>query len=408
MLGFTLLAKAYLRGRSARIAVLLFALSPSLVTHSAEIKQYQTDVFGAVAILLLACWVGRERDRYSAVGLWAGFGALWIWFSHPVVFVMAGAWVQVTVGAIRRRNKHLLLRVFGVGLVWGAEFLLSYFLFLRPLTRNSYLLDYWNSGFPTGHLLQANLLWLMRTLLKSLDDPAGFSAHQISVAPLALALVILGVSVAWKRYRQVLWSFVTPVVLVLFAATLREYPFEGRLILFLMPILIVLLTLGLEEIYGLRGYLRVAGVALSTAVLAVPVTSCVVSVCRRPARESAGIRPAFEYMMGHSSDAGVSAYSQEYSVEYYAYRSRVKPGDFIRRPITAAYGDSPTLEIGRRWYVFLKVAPEAQEALLRKLDQQGTCCHRFRFGDVEGFLYERQEEGAYLKQGAVTCHDPPD
>jgi len=376
---FTILAKKLLHGYPAAIAVLVFALSPYIVNYAAEAKQYESDVFGAVTVLLLGWWSIRHESRFLPLVAWGLFGAVWIWFSHPVVFVLAGTWIQAIIFAVGRENRRLAVAAFAVECIWLVSFGIAYLHLLKPLTTNDYLLDYWKNGFPTSQ----PLLWPFRALLWAFDNPGGFQLSWLSASPLALVLLLAGIVAAWKRHRSIYWSLVTPFLFVLFAATVRKYPFQGRLILFLVPLMMLAFGFGLEEIARLRQGWRMALFLVFGTTLAFPLVG-IVKVVRSSQRPSAGIRPAIQYVASHRSDSGVIIYGEDHTIEYYLYRSKLRVS---QKPILAAYSDPPAPDNGGRWYMFVDVAPEAVDSLVAKLNRQGVIAERLTFGAIQVLRY---------------------
>jgi hypothetical protein len=375
------LAKEVLQGYPAVIAVLVFALSPYIVNYAAEAKQYESDVFGAVTVLLLSWWTMRNESRLLPLATLALFGAVWIWFSHPVVFILAGAWIQVIIFSIGRENRRLMVGAFIAECIWLISFGVSYLGFVKSLTTNDYLLDYWKHGFPTSQ----PLLWPFRTSLWALDNPGGFQLSRLSASPLALILLLTGIVAIWKRHRSFYWCAITPFLFALFAATARKYPFQGRLILFLVPLMILTIGFGLEELARIGSRLRIPVLLASAAVLAFPVVG-IVKVVRSSQRPSTGIRPAIEYLTSHAANSGVTIYGEDYTIRYYLYRSRLKQESVSQKPIRAAWSDPPTSD-GSRWYMFVDVAPEAVESMVTRLGRQGVVVERLKFGAIQVFRY---------------------
>ena len=75
---------------SGYVALLLYAVGSRTAYYATEFKQYSTDAFIALLLLVLAmpCLSGEWRSRRFLA--WAAVAALSLWFSHPAVFVVAG------------------------------------------------------------------------------------------------------------------------------------------------------------------------------------------------------------------------------------------------------------------------------------------------------------------------------
>ena len=81
-------ARRYLSPRAVPIAVGLFALDDWLIYYAVEIKQYCSDTtLTLVALLLASAAAGLSRRRLLVL---AGFGAVGVWFSHPLAMVLGG------------------------------------------------------------------------------------------------------------------------------------------------------------------------------------------------------------------------------------------------------------------------------------------------------------------------------
>ena len=81
----------------------LFALSPTLIYYSPELKQYLMDVLATLVLLLFAqkC-LESKAQTHSIVALGIA-GSLVNWFSHSSVFVFAG--ILLTLGLAFALNR---------------------------------------------------------------------------------------------------------------------------------------------------------------------------------------------------------------------------------------------------------------------------------------------------------------
>ncbi|HEU4453141.1 MAG TPA: glycosyltransferase family 39 protein, partial [Longimicrobium sp.] len=87
------------------LAVAVFALAPYLVYYSSEIKQYALDATLTLAVLGLAWDAARSPSPKRAALLLGAAGAAAVWFSQPVVFVLAGTTLAVGLHALRRGDR---------------------------------------------------------------------------------------------------------------------------------------------------------------------------------------------------------------------------------------------------------------------------------------------------------------
>ena len=101
---FYQLANKVLVARAVPVAVGLFAISPSLVYYSSEVKQYSGDTAIAILLYWLTVEGSKSEWKFWRSALAAVAGAIAIWFSHSSVFVLAGVGTTIAVALWRRRD----------------------------------------------------------------------------------------------------------------------------------------------------------------------------------------------------------------------------------------------------------------------------------------------------------------
>jgi hypothetical protein len=205
---FAPLARRVLRPWTALLATAIFGLLPLLISWTASVKQYSTDVAVSIAVLLAALRVldpgRRTRDLYAA----AAAGILAPWFSHPAAFTVAGCGVALLGVSMRDRDRRALGPIGAIVLFWavsaGGAVALARSL-LTDSTRE-YMARFWEPALPDWD---------------------------------TLAFVVVGVVLLVRRGPRRGAVLVAPVAVTLAAAALHAYPFSGRAVLFLVPIFIL-------------------------------------------------------------------------------------------------------------------------------------------------------------------------
>lgn len=241
---FYKLAREVLTGKAVPVAVGLFAISPSLIYYSSEVKQYSSDA--AIAILLYCLTIEGSKSNWKAgrSALAALAGAIAIWLSHSSVFVLAGIGVTASLTLVLRRNWASLARVAGVGLCWVISLTACYVVALKKLTGDGELLSYWKTNFmPLPPRSVADFKWFTDSFFGFFSTSAG-----LEFTGLAALVFILGAISMFRKSPERLWLLLSPVVLTLFASGLHKYPFGGRLTLFLVPAALLLMAEGAEAI----------------------------------------------------------------------------------------------------------------------------------------------------------------
>jgi len=269
---FRAVARRVLPDRAVFPAVLMLATAYDPVYYSGEVKQYSTDLASGLACLLIGLTIGsRPLKPVGAAGL-AAFGALIVWFSHPSIFVLASVGLVGLAREIPRRDGRGLSLWVLVGLAWVVSFAGVHAVSTRQLGGTDHMWRFWNFAFPPIPPRSVwDATWFLRRLAYYFVNPLNFTApigERLSMLP-ALCLAFLGADRLWKLDRARCALVILPVILTLVAASLRLYPFHGRLVLFLVPIPLLAIAAGLEAVREARGR-GVLYYALATMVLAVP------------------------------------------------------------------------------------------------------------------------------------------
>jgi len=286
-------SKQYGGQLSACVSLALFALSPRLIYYSSELKQYSTDVLAALVLLLIVpkCLENKAKPHaFVALGI---AGSVAIWLSHPSLFVLAG--IALTLGLVFavRRDKDRVFWLIGIGAAWVTSLGLLYLVSLRHLESNTDLVNYWSGSFapiPSW----SNLGWYYDAWIGLLRDPA-----TLPISAITVGLLILGIfSFAFRRL-PLMFVLLAPFLLTLIASALGKYPFSGRLLLFLVPLLFLLLAEGVERVWMVLLRVNRPMAGLVTACLIVyllwtPIAAAYENLQSPPLGEE--IKPAMSYL----------------------------------------------------------------------------------------------------------------
>ncbi len=382
---------------AARLAVALFALSPYLAGYAAEFKQYELDATLAVALFAFAepVWRGKS-GRGCLVGL-ATLGAVSVWFSHPALFVLGGVGLAILADAIARSDRPALRDRVLVCAAWGVSFAACYLLFTRKLGMNQYLLDYWAGKFMAlppykpGHFA-----WLVHHYFEAFDKPGGFHAEAINASGLAGLLALVGGLVLARHDWRLLIAVTTPVALALLASGLQKYPFAGRLLLFAVPGLLVLVATGAWAAAQAIGRAVPGARWLVLATLfAAPLGECQWQFKRPLHAEDA--REVIGYVHAHRqpTDKVYVFYGAVAAFHYYQDRypfpmSEVIQGAENRGKDQSQYQrELERLRGEHRVWIIVAHRQATEEAAIRAyLDGMGTCKETLRLADAVVWRYD--------------------
>ncbi|MBN9523502.1 glycosyltransferase family 39 protein [bacterium] len=298
LVGFAWVAPRFIPRPAALLGTALMALSPVMISYSAECKQYATDAALTVGLFAVSAGLltgqGGTR-RWVALAL-AGTGA--VWFSHPVAFVLGGIGTALMAETAVARDRRRFLAAAATSATWLVSFAACYFLFTRQLRGNSFLLDYWAGHFmPLPPKNPGDVAWLFEHYFGPFEMPGGLAGSEIRSGGLAAVLFAVGL---WNLARDrwpVAVAVVVPGLLALLASGLHAYPYAGRLLLFLVPLMVLGVARGAYAVAAaLRPTQAFAAVALVGVLVAAPALEAYQSV-KRPQREEqlepviAAIRP---------------------------------------------------------------------------------------------------------------------
>jgi Dolichyl-phosphate-mannose-protein mannosyltransferase len=388
---------------TAIVGLSLFAVAESFIYYSSEVKQYSTDTLVALTLVLLCIEAVRSQ---RTVWMWLlGLGGLFgLFFSHPAIFVLGPIVVYLVVAGGASRRAAFVLAV-----VWTVAFLTNYFLFLALLLQADQRLVESNSAgfmpFPPRSLTDCKWYFTQLFFVSKyiFSHPTGVG-EQIGVgtpiAGLAAALAIVGVVYVARDRRPALVILLGPIILVLIASAMKKYPFSGRLILFLLPLQVLLIAVGLTFPWaGNDRRQRLTQVVMFAMLSLTPWLSAVNGVMRPPVTED--VRPIFAHIQQHRQPTDV----------LYLYAGADKAFDFYgpsfglsKMPIVAGTGnmrkatDKPSDLLALRgtkrvWIVFSflsdrRGSTNEMELVLCLLDSMGKRLDQVTAEGASGYLYD--------------------
>ena len=251
---FLLVTRRILPARAVPLGVALFATADDLIYFAAEAKQYSSDVTAALAATLIGLTLGTGPLSARRVVLLAGAGALLVWFSHPVAFVLAAVGVTGLANRVWAGDGWSAGGWVAVGSVWVASLAAVHVVAMRQLDHQGMMWSFWASAFPPAPSSLWNASWLVRRSVYFFANPLHFFVplgFLGSALPPAM-LCLLGAISNVRDRRDQLALLILPAGFVLLAAALRLYPFHGRLVLFLIPAALLGIARGLDWVRDLR------------------------------------------------------------------------------------------------------------------------------------------------------------
>ena len=348
---FYFISRKYLQIWAVPIALILLGFLGPAIYYSTEVKQYSTDVAIAIASFWIAKQTEAKNDSVIKVAILSILGATMIWLSHPAIFVLSGVvfgqfitrflqgYSKITRTAkklstltkfkqlIHRSSAKIKLNpTLLIYLSWMISFIGFYFVSIQALGENQTLKTSWQSkgAFPEAIF---DLFWGLNRLDIFFYDPLGFRSQ---FDTLAIVSFLAGCISFYSRKKSELLVVLAPIFVVLLAAYLHEYPFRGRLVLFLIPFFILLIAEGLYRLINSRNLIsKWFGFVMAILVLGHPLQRAFPLFYTPHLEEE--IKPVIEYIKQHQqADDKLYVYQRGiYQFQFYASKYGYQEGDYI-------------------------------------------------------------------------------
>ncbi len=324
---FCRLATHYIATKAVPIALGLFAVSDSLIYYSSEVKQYSGDVvIGLLLLYVAAIYIQSERLTTSRIILFGAIGAIAIWFSHPAVFILAGVGASLTLFCLSAKEWSRIGRLSIIYAIWILSFAACYFVSLRDLSHHEHLLNYWGGRFiPFPPMSFSDAKWLVKAFFEIFDEPAGLSLYHIGGLTFLIGCIAM-----FREKRKAFFVLISPILFVLLASGLHRYPFSGRLLLFIAPLLLLFVAEGAEQIRAkTRRNLPIIGIALIGLLVFPPLLFASYHLIKPRTREE--IKPVISYVVDHQQDGDLLYvyYGSWPAFEFYSDKYDFKKSDYV-------------------------------------------------------------------------------
>ncbi|NJM05429.1 glycosyltransferase, partial [Candidatus Gracilibacteria bacterium] len=321
LLLFYAVARAILSPAAVPLALGLYVVLEPLIYYSSEAKQYASDVTAALLVLVLAIAVVRAPSlwRIAALGL---AGAVLPWLSHPVVFILGGVGISLALWLLVQRKWLPLAMLVVIGLIWLLSFAGSYRVSLLLLGDYTAMQASWSDNYlpdDEGLISGERVRWIINTFFSAFELAAGFTKNMRGLAAFCF---LIGIVAFAARERITLALLLTPLLLTILAAALQLYPLHGRLLLFCVPILLLLIAKGIYSIGEQIGRTSLVPLILLALLVFEPVLQIPYHLAQPREREE--LRAALDYARPRMlADDTVYVY---YSAQHaYAYYTRDEP-----------------------------------------------------------------------------------
>lgn len=379
---FFRVAQWFIKPRMIPIALCFFSLSYHVLYYATESKQYSSDL--AITLLLYLSVIHVMSGEYSLpkILIMGIISNIAIWISHPSLFIIASANIILFRNVLKGKNKQI---IYWLLFLYSSEiinFLILYNITLKTLFDSTHLiiLEGWAFAympFPPRSL--TDLKWFSSNFLGVLKHPGGLIPY-LSIFPLIIGAITMA-----KEKKDNFLLLAIPLLLTLLASGLHLYPFSGRLILFIVPILLIGISKGIEKISEQSSTI---GIALTGALLFFPILSASRYLIHPRTKEE--IKPIMMYLQKnkHPDDIIYLHDAAKFSFQYYAKQYGFQKSDLYigeGKNLNEFHGQK------RFWIVFSHVESivyNKKYFTLLYLDKLGKKLDSFMRTGAELYLYD--------------------
>ena len=296
------------------VVVALMATSSLLIYYSAEVKQYGVDAVVTLVILYL----GIVTLKGEGPQAWRDLivtGAIAMFFSQPIIFILAGISIAALVDPRFRSASMWRFWWYIAAASWLIPFALLYWLSYRETSQSRFMRAFW-----APHFIQIGAPNVFRDLIASLQIVLGKDHLEYVPTLVLFCLFVIGLyGIASRHGLSIGMMGGAPLLLLLLAAAVKQYPLAPRLVLFYIPLLFWIYAASAFTIGSwLPHKLLLPVFALLSVALVLPAALRAGHRARHAAQHEA-TRDMVQIMKAHNQDTPVYlAFGRYLEWEYYA------------------------------------------------------------------------------------------
>jgi len=320
LLIFFFLVKHILHSYFIPLSLLFISISPNLIYYSSEVKQYSTDVFIILVLAFLAIGIITKGFSFTRLLSFGLLGIISIWFSHPALFLLAGAGLYFLLFSLINIKWEQIPWILTLGLFWLLSFGLVYSISLSSLGENENLVNFWRNYFaPFPPTSVSDIRWYINALNQVFTE-----VLKIPFPKITLLLSIIGVIALMISNQKILWIILSPLPFLILASAIEKYPIYGRFILFYLPMILIFIVKGFEFISGKFSLRASILVMLIIGILLYPQIPNSINIFLNPITKEE-IKPIIEYVCSKKQPGDVVYvyYGSHYAFEFYNKRYHI-------------------------------------------------------------------------------------
>lgn len=375
-------------------AIFLFVIHRTAINFAVETKQYSSDIFFALFIILATLKSSAEKITLNNFLLFGAAGVVSQLFSHASVFVMAGCGTTMIVASLIKKDYRRFRFYLSVSSVWLLFFGVLYFLLFRHFASNQAQQFFWTNAFmPFPPRSFTEIIWPFVKFYQLFKNPMGFT-----FAGLAVFLFISGGIYQYSRNKQFLLMLLLPIVFALIASAFHKYPFEDRVMIFSLPAFIILIVNGIYfAVLQVKKFKPIVAVVFLILIMGPMTLKAAIFVVKPQREEIKDVLTSMEKNIKNGDKIFV-AYYAERAFSFYKERYELSGFELInghRNKEDIAYINEikKLNNQGRVWFVFTYWEKNRNEDLLmtRYLKENYQILHEINSTEATGLLVDMTE-----------------
>lgn len=302
---------------SAIISYAIFTFSAVIILYGAEVKPYIIELSAYIALAFVCLSSHKFVVRYRIL-LLAVLGSLFLIMANAthiilvsVTIYLLSTWTTKRISngdtmnvAVDIYKKHLY-----VFFIWGSVFLWNYTTFIANHPYSEGMKDIWKNEFLVSRVFSAEFAQFMEKLFHQSFFRFDYAPYDFMLAfndqflfPYAL-IGLLSISVVYvvvKRHKNIFIFLLMPILLHFILSMEGVYPLYYRFYLYLLPAVIILISIGLTTIISLMN--RILPKALAIIPIAYVLFCTIYPSVKLFPVKTRDIHPALTFINKYKSD----------------------------------------------------------------------------------------------------------
>ena len=334
------------------LSLSIFMFNGTIIYYSSEVKQYMADVLVLTSLFYFTLKDYKNiKNQYYIL---ASVGMISIFLSNvsPIILLCCGSYLFFN---HFKEGWNILKNYIAIGILWFLSFSIYFLLFIYDHPTKDFMLGYWSregAFMPINHFDSEFFKFAIRKYYMFFHDLFDFG--WIGFYFLQLLFLFGWYNLFEKGKIRILIFGISPIIIHLILSSFKLYPFDLRLILYLCPSFMILLSFGLDYMFQ---SLKVVDKRFVNSLIIIPLVFFFIAITKLPIERSE-IKKCIAFLQQNVMDKEKIYFSNFSSVPalYYKETSNLKLPD--NNVLYGKFGNYKNLseEVkdlnGRVWFVF--------------------------------------------------------